>query len=854
MLKNLYLIDGNSYIYRAYHGIKGLSTSRGLPTNAIYGFTKILLKIINNKKPSAIAVVFDSPAPTKRHNIYEQYKAQRPEIPNDLLVQIPYIKKIIKALGIKTYEKQGYEADDILATLATIASYKGIDVYIVSADKDMLQIVNKNIKIYDPLKNLIIDKDYVLKKFGIMPERIAELMALTGDSIDNIPGVKGIGPKTAKEILSKHTLKEILTELSFIKNKRLRKLILENKDTIKMSFELAKVLKNVPIEFSIEDCVYREPHWQELLCLFRDLQFSSLIKILPASSINTEYKILDNISFLEKFLMDTKEIFLKVYMEKDIFSKAIGICIGKPNNIPLYIPSIKNDIISLMKSYLQNKEIKKIGHNLKNVIKFFKLHGITINGILEDIMIASYLLNPDRISYTLEDIGLEYLSIKKEKSSKKVDIKNIADFSSSEIILCMKLKDIILKKIKEEELEDVYYKIEMPLIEVLADMEVIGIKIDIQEIKRLQQEVSQHIQKIESNIYLMAGCEFNINSPKQLSAILFDKLGLKPKKKTKTGYSTEMGVLQELAKEHALPKEILSWRSLSKLKNTYIDILLKLINPKTSRIHTNFNQTVTATGRLSSSEPNLQNIPIKGLWGEKIRKAFIAEKGFLLMSADYSQIELRILAHLSGDCKLKKAFQQGKDIHAETAMELFNEVNHRTRRIAKAVNFGIIYGISTFGLSEATGVPLKESKKYIEKYFHTYSGVKKYSENVIQQVKKLGYVKTIFGRKRFVPEINSPNSTIRASGERIALNTLIQGSAADIIKKAMINVYHALKNNGCKSRIILQIHDELLIEVAEDEVLLVKDILKKEMETVIKLSVPLKVKINYGKNWAEAHA
>jgi DNA polymerase-1 len=875
-MANLYLIDGNSYIYRAFHAIKGLSTSRGFPTNAVYGFTNMLLKLIRKRTPYALAIAFDSPAPTKRHRVYEQYKAQRPETPNSLLLQIPYIRKVVNALRIKTYEIQGYEADDILATIATMAAEEGIDVYVVTADKDMLQIVNDKVKIYDPIKDRVIDGKYITKKFGVPPERIPEIMALTGDTIDNIPGVKGVGEKTAKELLSRFSLSEVLQNPSLVGKEKLQKAIQDSRDSILMSLELATLDRDVPLRFSLQECLLYEPDWEELLRLFRELEFGSLLKLIPAARIKKDFRIIDTPEKLKQSLSTVKErLTLRCYTDD---TEPLCLTISDDQENIFYLPVIKENLLTEegipfdtlveeISPFLENRQQRLVGHNLKESIKPFLIRGIRVHALLEDIMIGSWLLNPNRPEHELEDLAIEYLSLKipsikealgRRKHLAELPPEDLRNAAVAETVVINNLRDIIFRNLRSEGLQDVYYKIEMPLIEVLASMELKGIKTDRDALRSLSQDVAEQMKETEERIYRLAGTRFNINSPRQLSEILFDRLGLKPLKKTKTGYSTDMSVLQELARVHELPKELLVWRGLSKMRSTYLDALQRMINPETGRIHTTFNQTATSTGRLSSSEPNLQNIPIKGEWGERIRRVFIADRGYILLSADYSQIELRILAHLSDDEKLKRAFIEERDIHSETAMELFslqeNELTQDIRRLAKTVNFGIVYGISPFGLSEATGTSLEDARQFIERYFETYPGVKAYADRIIEETQRLGYVKTLFGRKRQIPELHSPVASERSLGERLAINTPVQGTAADIIKMAMINIYRRIRSEGLRSSLILQIHDELLFEVHEEEISYMKEMVRREMESVVELSVPLKVEIGIGRNWAEAHS
>ncbi len=852
----VYLIDGNSYIYRAFHAIKGLSTSRGMPTNAVFGFVKMLLKIIQQKRPDAVVVAFDSPAPTKRHRIYSEYKAQRPETPHPLLIQIPYIRRIVDALRIKTYEVQGYEADDVLAALAMAAARKGLQVYIVTADKDMLQMVNKNIKIYDPVKDRVIDRDYVVKNLGVPPERIPEMMALTGDSIDNIPGVKGIGEKTARMLLSEHKLQELIEDPSLVQNERLRKALIQQRQNILMSLELARLDPALEIDFSCEEARLKEPDWQELLRLFRELEFWSLMKMVPTKEIHREVILWRGDEMVFEHCSGT--VGLRYYPGKGLPEGVALLCQGTLYYLPFGHITPGDDIKTHIRRILSDRNNILFGHNLKESLRPL-LTEAPVEAVMQDVMIASWLLNPNRADHGLQELALEHMTIRIPTVSdlKGRDSEGLKALVGTEMTVIEDLREELFRMLRKEGMIELYEHIEMPLIEVLAHMERRGIKVDIKALQDLSARLSDLITEIQERIYTLAGKRFNLNSPKQLSEVLFKDLGLKPKKRTKTGFSTEMAVLQTLAEEHEVPREILRWRSLSKLKSTYVDALQRMVDPLSQRVHTTFNQTATSTGRLSSSEPNLQNIPVKGDWGDAMRRVFIAEDGYVLLSADYSQIELRILAHLSGDEGLIRAFLEDRDIHRETALQIFsvqeNELNEDMRRIAKTVNFGIAYGISAFGLSEATGTSIEEAQMFIDRYFETFPGVKRYAEGIVQEAKRLGYVKTLFGRKRQIPELFSSSQTERALGERIAINTPVQGTAADIIKMAMISIHRRLMRENLRAKLLLQVHDELLLEVPEDEIEEVEKMVKEEMESTVRLRVPLKVETGIGTNWAEAH-
>jgi DNA polymerase-1 len=885
----VYLIDGNSYAYRAFYAIRELSTSRGFSTNAIYGFTNMLLKIIREKNPDGIVVSFDSPVPTKRHAMFEKYKAHRPETPHGLIEQMPYIKKLISAFHIKTFEMPGYEADDIIGTVSKRLASKGISVFIVTADKDMLQLVDSNIKIYDPVKDKILNDEYVKDKFGFGPERITEFMALTGDAVDNIPGIKGVGEKTAKELLSNvSSLEELLENPNLVKKEKLRRLVAENTDMVRLSQRLATIDTSVPLDFQMEEIRLKEPEWPRLLSLFREFEFSSLVKLIPAGTPRKrEFETVFSLNRLEEIagIIESaigREFSFRVESSAGAISdpltdRPVGIALAIDKDYSSYVPLShsypgvppqieKEGTVRILSPIFGNEHISKIGHDLKHQILMLKGQGISLKGTLFDTMIASYLINPNRQTHNLEEVTLEYLSrrekslneiIGKRKSLAEVPIDEAASYVANAVTATFELKELLFAVLEEENLARVYFDIEMPLIHVLADMEEAGVKIDSETLKHIAKELERELDGIQKRIYFLAGEEFNINSPKQLSRVLFQNLGFQPTKKTKTGFSTELNVLEELAESHDLPREVLNYRSLNKLKTTYVDTLPQIVNPTTRRIHTSFNQTATATGRLSSSEPNLQNIPVRGNWGKRIRETIIAEDGNILLSADYSQVELRILAHLSQDKGLLDAFRNDLDVHTRTASELFgipaDKVISDMRRIAKTVNFGVIYGISPFGLSETLSISREEARKYIERYFDRHPGVKMYIEEVIESAKSKGYVLTLFGRRRSIPELRNQNSAIRQQGERLAINSAIQGTAADIIKIAMTQIWRSLREHEVKAKMILQVHDELLFELPINELDRTREVVREKMEKAVELSVPVKVEMGHGKNWAEAH-
>ena len=829
-MSEVYLLDGSCFIYRAYHAIKGLSNSKGIPTNAIYGFTRMLIKLIKEKNINYMLIAFDSPHPTKRHKVYEEYKITRPETPKDLPLQIDYIKEIVDAFGIKRIEIPGYEADDIIATMVELLRSAKNEVLLVTLDKDMLQLVSDNVKIYDPFNDLIIDRDFILKKYGIAPEKLTDFMALVGDSIDNIPGIKGIGDKSASELLKRYgSIDNILKNIEIVKPGRLAELIRKNIDLLKLSKELVVLKTDAPVNFDIDDLKIKEPDNEKLCQIFRELEFTSLLKeVLTKNKEETQNA--------NKVLKETSDFFENIN-KYDKFALTFNenkLLIGFNGNV--YETNLRDILANIL-----NSKALKILYNAKEVIKKLNTLEIKILPPYFDLMISAYLINPNKGKYEFKEILLDYLGKLYETSD-----------SAVETDLMLELYEKLHYELKEKGLESVYFDIEMPLIEVLCHMEEAGIKVNEEKLDTLTKQVTFEIDKIRERIYMLAGKEFNINSPKQLAEILYDKLGLKSRKRGKKARSTEMEVLEELSFQHELPQELINYRILNKLLTGYLTPLKDYINPQTKRIHTKWSQTLAGTGRLISSEPNLQNIPIKGQWAELLREVFVPEKGFLFLSADYSQIELRILAHLSRDPSLIKAFNEGKDIHRATAAEIFSipeqEVTDEHRRIAKTVNFGISYGISAFGLSESIKVPYEKAQELIDLYFLRYPMVKKFIEDTIAFARQNGYVRTVFGRIRPVPDINSPNQFLKMQAERVAVNAVVQGTAADIIKIAMIRIYKRIQEaKKLNARIVLQIHDEIVVEVEEREIDKIQEIIKEEMKN-FSFSVPLEVNIFTGKS------
>ncbi|MCX5692811.1 MAG: DNA polymerase I [Candidatus Omnitrophica bacterium] len=886
--EKLFLIDGNSYCYRAFYAIKELRNSKGRPTNAVYGFILMLKKLLEKEKPAYIGVAFDLKGPTFRHEQFDGYKVHRKPMPDDLVSQMGLIKETISAYNIPIFEKQGFEADDILATIAKKISQQGIEVYIVTGDKDMLQIVDNNIKVYSTHKDeLVYDSEAVKERFsGLGPENITDFIALAGDATDNIPGVRGIGEKTAIELIKEFgSLDNLYKNLDKIKSESRKRMLSEQEDSARMSKELATVDSEVPIEIDADVMRSTGPDSEKLLAIFKELEFKNFAREIAScySDVHkaANYKTIASAEDFRDFIgeLKTKKEFvldIETTSERPMEAELVGISFCWKEGEAYYVaprsaPYAKGvdleAVIKKLKPILEDGNIKKIGQNIKYDKLVLSNYGIEVKGISYDTMIASYLLNPSRMSHGLDDLAFEYLDHKmtsidellgtgkKRITMDKVDVEKVSAYSCEDSDVTLRLKNVFEKEIFKKELESLFNDIELPLVDILGEIEKNGIKIDVDFLKETSSDMEKELSALTKEIYRIAGEEFNINSPKQLSRILFEKLGLPVVKKTKTGASTDVEVLERLSSLHPLAKELLKYRELSKLKSTYVDALPELINKKTGRLHTSFNQAVTATGRLSSSNPNLQNIPIKTEEGRKIRKAFVGEGGNLIMSADYSQIELRILAHLSKDPELLSAFENNRDVHTHTASLIFgvneSEVTPEMRVSAKTVNFGIIYGISAFGLSKGLNIDPASAQQFIDSYFERYPAVRVYMEDKIEEARSAGYVTTLFNRRRYIPEIKTGGIREQQQAERIAINTPVQGSAADLIKIAMINICRRMKKENLKSLMTLQVHDELVFEVPKDELDKMKELVKEEMEGAVKLSVPIKASVQYGKNWLE---
>ncbi len=871
MGKKFYIIDGSSYMYRAFYAIRELSNAAGLPTNAVYGFTKMLLKIINEKQPDYLGIAFDAKGPTFRHEMYQEYKSHRPPMPDPLSQQVPYIHKMVEAFKIPLLIEAGLEADDLIGTLAQKGEAAGLEVVVVTGDKDMYQLITPDTTVYDSMKEIIHTEESIQEKFGISPSQIVDMMGLMGDSSDNIPGVSGIGKKTAMQLIQTFgSIENLLNHIEDVKKPKLREKLASEGETARLSRELARIKIDCPIPFDLKTYETQSPDEAQLLPLCQELEFSALLKeLLPRPETKAlKYKIVD-LKGLSEIISEIKRdgaVALRLCpSEANAMDAApLGLALAMRSGKLAYFPIQTNKgIPDVLQDLFNDETLLFYGHALKPSLTILKRHEISFKGKFFDVKIAGYLINPMRRDYSLEGLRLEYLKehINSEEKtlfpSADPSPETVAPTMCQEVDTLFRLSKVLEPKLQSQSLEKLFREMEMPLVKVLSDIEQNGVKVDIKHLLKMSKELELKLAGLTAKIYELAEGEFNINSPKQLSDILFNRLGLTPIKKTKTGFSTNEEVLTQLSVYHPLPAEILNSRHITKLKSTYIDALPKLVHPETGRIHTQLNQAVTATGRLSSTEPNLQNIPIRGEMGHRIREAFIAEPGNVILSADYNQIELRLLAHLSGDPQLLDAFQNGEDVHARTAMEIFNlpndAITQEMRRAAKSVNFGIIYGISPFGLSNNIGVSLQEAKRYIELYFEHYHGVQVFIEQTLKEATERGYVTTIFNRRRDIPELASSNSFTRGVGERLAINTPLQGSAADIIKVAMINIWRWMAEAGLKSKMTLQVHDELLFDVPEDEVPIMKEKVTELMEGAVTMKVPMTVDVGIGPNWAEAH-
>jgi DNA polymerase-1 len=898
-MKKLMILDGNSLLFRAFYALPPLKTRKGQYTNAVYGFLSMLYKLIDTYSPEYLCVAFDPEKPTFRHQQYKDYKATRQKAPNELVQQFQLIRDVLDIHKIKCVEVEGFEADDLAGTFACAAKEQGTDVYLVTSDKDYLQLIDENVKVILTKKGVTNTAEMDLKsmedEYGLTPGQFVDLKALMGDASDNIPGVSGVGEKTALKLMQEYkSLDNIYENIDSIKGK-LKEKLQTDKMQAYMSQTLARIITDIPIEFNIDEYKVQKPDMKKLSELYDELEFRVFKKRIaeeipsddpggqismfdadrPVSPVKCDiiYVGDDKINDMNNAITKGRIASVKFLLdgERALNSNAIALGISDGEKI-YYIDFEKTDgnkILNNLKDIFESRDIEVWGHNLKNEIIYLMKNNIQINNIKFDSEIGKYLLNPSESSYSIDKIAYEFLNTEipsenhilgtgvKRKTFKEIELEERKKYIFNYLSTVNKAHKQIISDINELQMTSLYEKIELPLIEVLAYMEFVGFKVDLNVIDKLGVHFQEKISELEKTIYALAGESFNINSPKQLSVILFDKLGLPIIKKTKTGISTDIEVLERLSSEHEIVEKIIEYRSVVKLNSTYVEGLKSAVNKETGRVHSIFNQTIASTGRISSTEPNLQNIPTRTDEGRELRKAFVPEDGYILCDADYSQIELRVLSHLANEQNLIDAFEHDLDIHAKTASQVFHvelsQVTPEMRSRAKAVNFGIVYGISDYGLSRDLKIPRKESKKYIDNYMAYYSNIEKYMKDIVEQGKKDGYVTTYFGRRRYIPELSSRNFNIRSFGERIALNTPVQGTAADIIKAAMVGVYNRLKNNKMKSRLILQVHDELIIEAYKEELEEVKAMLKEEMENVIvDFKVRLKSDISTGGSWYEA--
>jgi len=880
-------------MFRAFFGIPALSNASGTPTNAVLGFTRMLINLFKKEKPDYIAVAFDVKGPTFRHKIYKEYKAHRPPTPPDLVPQISLIKEVVRVLNIPLFEIQGYEADDIIGTLVREAEEAEINCIVATSDKDMMQLVNDNVLVLDELKKKLYRSEEVKEKLGVYPESVVDYLALVGDASDNVPGVRGIGPKTAVTLLNQFsTLENLLKNIPKVKGAKKQELLEANRDNAILSRTLVTIDRHVPITFDPESLKPTKPDMEAVHELFSRLEFSRLLTLLSEvfdvgeceeanKTQDCEYITVSSLADFETLLkkLESSEFFVmdtETTSKEPVRAELVGISFCLSPEKAYYIPVGHNTllsphpqldfdtVISSLKPILENADIKKGGQNIKYDIIVFKKYGVNVEGISFDTMVASYLLNPTK-RHNLNDMALEHLGYKtisyEEVAGKgkqqicfdQVPVQVAAKYSGEDSEVTLHLVELFKPILQKESLLRRFEDVEMPIIPVLADMERYGVKINTPLLAKMSKEIKEEMKILEDKIFIMAGEPFNIASPKQLSYILFEKMGLPAIKKTKTGYSTNIDVLEELALQSGFPSKVLEYRTLKKITSTYVDALPQLVNPRTKRVHTSFNQAVTATGRLSSSNPNLQNIPVRNDIGKRVREAFEADKGKVLLSADYSQIELRVLAHFSKDPRLMNAFKNDEDIHAITASEIFSLdsefITSEMRRKAKVVNFGIIYGMGAYGLSKDLHISMGEANSYIKSYYKVYAGVEEFREKIIRETEESGWVSTLLGHRRKIPELKSKNRNVHQAGERIAINTPIQGTAAELIKLAMINIHKKFKNSNIK--MVLQIHDELIFELPIEDLELAKCEIKKEMEDVYPLNVPLIVNISHGKNWGE---
>jgi DNA polymerase I len=850
----LYLVDGSGYIFRAFYALPQLNNSRGMPTNAVYGFVRMLLKLLKDAHPAAMAIVFDSPKKTFRDDLFESYKANRISPPNDLKVQIPYIHRAVEAFQIKSLILAGYEADDLIGTLAVRAARQKVDTVIVTADKDFMQLAGPHITLWDTMRDRCMGAREVRERLGVEPRAVIDLMALMGDAIDNVKGVPGVGEKTASALIAKFgSIDNLLARLEELESsdirgaKKLAPLIRQHRADIELARKLVRIDTDVPIAVAIEDLDFHGIDQKATVELLRELEFNSILQELapseaklPASATQETAVTAEQVGEVMESLRAAPGLAFHLSTAP---GSALTLKVKAEGQDTVYVFSA--NLIGGLKPMLEASAPPRACHDLKAHHAALGRLGVTVGGVDFDTMLAGFLINPGRPEPTLEDLFHEHLA----------PLGGAVVGSEPEVVAA--LRQAMSPRLDKDGLRPLFHDVEMPLASVLADVEETGILIDSAALRTMGQEFGAQLSRLEAECFKLAGREFNLNSPNQLRDVLFNELKLPTKglKKTKSGYSTDVDVLTKLAAAHELPRKLLEYRTIAKLKSTYVDALPATVNPQTGRLHTSFHQALTATGRLSSTDPNLQNIPARTAEGRRIRRAFVAEPGSFLLSADYSQIELRVLGHLSGDPILLDAFASGEDIHLRTASEVLglapDAVDANARRLAKVINFGIIYGMGPQRLAGELEITLKEASEYIERYFKRLPGVNAYMEDCLRQARERGYVVTLLGRRRYLPELTSPQGGARAQAERIAINTPIQGTAADLIKVAMVRLHGMLRRAGRKARMLLQVHDELLFEVEGTALGEVKEMVREQMENVAQLRVSLRVELKSGPNWAE---
>ena len=885
--RTIYLVDGTYSVYRAYHATPRLTTSKGLPTNAVYAFAQILRKLIADERPGYLGVAFDTEAPTFRHIEFEEYKAHRPPPPEDLILQLPYARRVCEALRVAVLEVDGFEADDLIATLAERAKTAGLNVVIVTSDKDLFQLVDDRVKVLNPAKGIMMDAAKVEEIFGVPPGQVVDVLALWGDASDNIPGVPGIGEKGAKEIIRQFsTLEEAHRRADEISRKAYREGLKGHFDQALRSRDLVRVRRDAPVDLDLDRLRYQSPDPAAAYALFSELEFTSLQQEFarrPQAQAAADYRVALSEEDLDDALRLAREdgvlsVDLETTGVDPMRASIVGVALSSRTGRAAYVPVAHaylgvpaqlplGLVIEKLKPVLEDPELPKVGQNVKYELILFRRHGVELAPIRFDSMVASYLMDPGRRQHNLDVLALDHLDYRtilykevagtgrNQVTLDMVDVESVARYAGEDADIALRLKEVLEPKLAQMQLDELYEELELPLIPVLASIEMAGVKVDPVVLKRMSADFGVELERLEGEVYELAGCRFNINSPRQLGEVLFEKLDLVSRRRTAVtrARSTSMDVLEELAPHHPLPRVILEYRALWKLKSTYIDALPLLINPATGRVHTSYNQTVAATGRLSSSDPNLQNIPARTEQGRKIRAAFVPEKGHLFLAADYSQVELRVMAHMADVPELADAFRKGEDIHRRTASEIFGvpqeQVTSSMRAQAKTINFGVLYGMGSVSLAAQLGIERKAAQQFIDRYFRQFPRIKEYIDETIAQAERDGFVTTLFNRRRYFPDIKSPDRMARQQALRAAVNTTIQGTAADLIKKAMLDLDRALREGGFRSRMILQVHDELVLESPEQEVERVLPVVRACMEKVADLRAPLTVDIDVGDSW-----